>query len=213
MKNNLIIISGPAASGKTTLIKELSKLYNAKYFRPSDSYLELAKQKKIPLVSAFYKITRDEAEMYFCHVCKQHSWVIGDQHLAIQFARDSQMATSNIVVEDNGEEYSPSISTAFIDNLRKDGINVLLILLKADPQILFERANRRFSEIGHPIRNKSAKEVKKEIEAELYYFDQLTRETGVENLVIDTSSSSEHEIFIRALEKISDFEKKSQALL
>lgn len=205
MKNNkLIMISGPAASGKTTLIKMLEDYFEAKYFRPVDSYFEISKQRSIPVECAFSVVNRDEAEEYFCNVCKNNPWVIGDQHLAIQFHRDSQMAVDNSINDDIEEDYSQAVSAEFINNLENNNISVLIILLKADPHILFERARNRYFEIGHTMRNKTEGEVEKELKAELSYFEQIVKDTGVGNVVIDTTNKDRTEVFLEALKAIKE---------
>lgn len=202
--NNLIMISGPAASGKTTLIKEIEKHYNAKYYRPVDSYFELAKQRNIPIEQTFSVIERDEAEAYYCNVCQKQSLVIGDQHLAIQFHRDSQMAVDNSINDDIEEDYSQAVSAEFINNLENNNISVLIILLKADPHVLFERTRNRYFEIGHTMRNKTEGEVEKELKAELSYFEKIVKDTRVGNVVIDTTNKDRTEVFLEALKAIKE---------
>lgn len=206
--NNLIMICGPAASGKTTLIKMLEDYFEAKYFRPVDSYFEISKQRSIPIERAFSVVNRNEAEEFFCNVCKNNPWVIGDQHLAIQFHRDSQMAVDNSINDDIKEEYSQAVSADFIKNLEYNNISVFIILLMADPHVLFERAQKRYYEIGHVMRNKTEEEVEKELKAELSYFEQIIKDTGVDNVVIDTTNKDRKEVILEALKAIKELWEK-----
>ena len=62
---NLVLIAGPAASGKTTLKDKLLTYYNAYSFRPADAYIMLAKQLSIPIELAFSAVNNQDAETFF----------------------------------------------------------------------------------------------------------------------------------------------------
>ncbi|MCM1234276.1 MAG: ATP/GTP-binding protein, partial [Ruminococcus flavefaciens] len=121
----LVLVCGPAASGKSTLVRLLSEYYSAYLFKPSQAYLELANMHNIPLENAFLSIDQNEAEEFFCLTCKSHKMVIGDQHLAIQYYRDSLLATGSAITEEyKNEPYECSISEEFIDKISNCGINI-----------------------------------------------------------------------------------------
>lgn len=206
--NNLVLISGPAASGKTTLKMKLLDHFNAYSFRPSDAYIILAKQRNICVEQAFSAISRYEAETYFCNLCKEYTWVIGDQHLAIQFTRDSQIAVSFRDTCEINEEYSRAVSKDLIMRLKNDGVNILILLLKASPIELLKRARNRFREIGHIVRNMTEDDVNAEVEAEISFFNELVIETGIDHFVIDTTSKSDQEVYAYALQKTQEFSEK-----
>lgn len=208
-KNNLIIVSGPAASGKTTLVKQLENCYMAYFAKPSECYLEIARRRGIPAEHAFSEVSREDAEELYCQICKSHRWVIGDQHLAIQYHRDSAMAVTNEIDSNAMEEYVPAISKDFIEKLKKAGINPFVILLEGKPEVLLERAIRREKKIGHTVRNKSIEEVTREVEAERRCFDQLVRETQIPNIAIDVTNRSQQEVYLYALQRIHELTGKS----
>ena len=51
MNNNFIMISGPAASGKSTLVYKMKDALNGFVFKPSLAYVELAKNNGIRVIS------------------------------------------------------------------------------------------------------------------------------------------------------------------
>jgi len=206
--NTLILISGPAASGKTTVVKKLVAYYKAKMKKPADCYIDIAKERGIPIEKAFTGIKREEAEDRFCKICKENPMIIGDQHLAIQFKRDSMMAVSNEINDDKEEEYTPAISKEFIEKLQKNGVNVVVLLLYASPGVLLERAKQRYKDIGHTVRNQSIEEVKREVEAERKFFATLMRENHLEGCEIRTDTKTEQEVYLDALRKTVELGRK-----
>ncbi len=203
-KHNLIIVSGPAASGKTTLIEELMNYYMAHFSKPSECYLTLARERNIPMQSAFSEVSREDAEELYCSICKSHRWVIGDQHLAIQFQRDSGMAVSNKIDSNVNEEYVPAISKEFIEKLKANGVDVFLILLDGEPEVLLKRAIRREQKTGHTVRNKTVEEMTREVEAERKIFDKLVAETQIPNCAIDVTNRSKQEVYLYAIQRIHE---------
>ena len=131
--------------------------------------------------------------------------MIGDQHLAIQFKRDSQMAMSMSDSRDVDEEYSPAVTKEFITLLRNEGVNVLIILLKSDPMTLLNRARKRFLEVGHVVRNLTVEEVSREVDAEISFFEKLVAETGVDHCMIETTDKDDQEVYAYALRKTQEF--------
>lgn len=200
--NNFIMISGPAASGKSTLVYKMKDALNGFVFKPSLAYVELAKNNGISIDRAFFDITRDMATDYFCEICNQHEIVIGDQHLAMQHYKDSMLASRNFDTIFPEEPYISTIDYNLFDKLSENQIKTLLIYLKTSPEILFERAYQRYLNDGTLIRNKTLKEVIEEVEAEYYYFNELIHKTGIENYVIDTDNKSSEEVLGNALRKV-----------
>lgn len=207
MNNNyLIIVAGPAASGKSTLIPKLSSTLAAFEYKPSKAYLDLAVEQGLSVEQAFSLVKRNDAEDYFKNICKNHRVIIGDQHLAIQYNKDSNLA---IAIESGSEapdtpdeEYVPALSAEFIESLLKNGIEVMLLLITAGAETLYQRANFRVDQTGQPLRNKSLAAVIKEREAEHYFFDLLVEETHIPSCVIDTSNMSQSEVYHEALNEI-----------
>lgn len=203
--NNFIMISGPAASGKSTLVYKMKKELSGFIFKPSLAYIELAKNNGIPIDRAFFDITRDMATDYFCEICNQHELVIGDQHLAMQHYKDSMLASCNSDMIFPEEPYISTIDYNLFDKLSNNQIKTLLIYLKASPEILFERAYQRHINDGTPIRNKTLKEVIEEVEAEYYYFNELIHKTGIDNYIIATDNKNPEEVLGNALRKVRKF--------
>lgn len=207
MNNNFIMISGPAASGKSTLVYKMKDALDGFVFKPSSAYIELAKINGISIDKAFFDITRDMASDYFSEICKQHKIVIGDQHLAMQHYKDSMLASRNFDTIFPEEPYISTIDYNLFDKLSNKQIKTLLIYLKASPEVLFERAYQRHLNDGTLIRNKTLKDVVEEVEAEYYYFNQLIDKTGIENYVIDTDNRSSDEVLGNALQKVRKFRR------
>ena len=143
--------------------------------------------------------------LFFCDLCKNYTWVIGDQHLAIQFKRDSQLAISNEINRDINEEYTPTVTKEFLKKLKHEGINVLIFFLKAEPSVLLRRALDRFLAVGHVVRNHNEYEVRREIEAEISFFQDLIVESEVDYCVIDTTDRTDLEVYAYALRKTQEF--------
>lgn len=207
MDNNFIMISGPAASGKSTLVYKMKDALNGFVFKPSLAYVELAKNNGIPIDRAFFDITRDMATDYFCEICNRHKMVIGDQHLAMQHYKDSMLASGNFDAVFPDEPYISTIDYNLFDKLSKNQIKTLLIYLKASPKILLERAYQRHLNDGTLIRNKTLQEVVEEVEAEYYYFNELIHKTGIENYVVDTDNKNSKEVLGNALQKVRKFRR------
>lgn len=207
MNNNFIMISGPAASGKSTLVYKMKDTLNGFVYKPSMAYVELAKNKGIPIDRAFFEITRDMATDYFCEICNQHKIIIGDQHLAMQHYKDSMLASHNFNIVFPEEPYISTIDYSLFSKLAENEIETLLIYLKASPEVLFERAYQRHLNDGTLIRNKTLKEVIEEVEAEYYYFNELIYKTGISNYVIDTDNKDSEEVLDNALRKVKKFRR------
>jgi len=212
-ENYLVLISGPAASGKSTLVNRIKNIFSAYNFKPSECYIKLAEKYNIPLEKAFLEVKREEAEQYYCNICKSHKLVIGEQHLAIQHHKDSSIAISNatngdILELDNlEEEYVPALSKEFIEQITNSGIKVLLILLEADPINLYLRAQGRYKNTGQYLRNKTLEDAIREVEAERKFFDELIRATNIDSCIIDTSLINEEEVVRNAVQKICEFKR------
>lgn len=203
--NKFIMVSGPAASGKSTLVSDMNDELSGFIFKPSQAYIELAKINGIPLTRAFFDITREMAGEYFCDICKQHDIVIGDQHLAMQHCRDSRLATSSSEMNFSNEPYVSTLDYDLFDKLSANQIKTILIYLKASPEVLFERAYKRHIYSGTPMRNKTLDEVIDEVKAEYYYFRELVEKTRIDSFEIETDDKSSNEVLEYALRKVRKY--------
>lgn len=210
MGNNLfVMVSGPAASGKTTLIQKMGVCLPMYFYKPSNAYFDIAKQRRIDVSLAFDKIMEEDAQNYFCNICKAHEITIGDQHLAIQPNKDSAIASGRIVdgMFEN-EPYAPGINYSLFEKLSESDIKTLLIYLKASPEVLFERAYQRNLDTGMYIRNKTLREVEDEVAAEWYYYNGLMKQVDIESLVMDTDALSREDVLRNSMEKTLKLSRK-----
>lgn len=207
IKNTFIMISGPAASGKSTLVEGLSKKLPAYVYKPSKSFIDLAIQKKIPIDRAFYDISREDAENHFCEKCKKHNIVVGDQHLSIQHNKDSIIAAGNSEGTFIDEPYVSALDYEIFEKLSKNDIYAFLIYLKASPELLYERAYKRYLINGTYIRNKNLKETEEEVAAEEYYFNELINKVNIDNYIIDTDKINSDGVLEDALQKTLKFRR------
>lgn len=207
MDKTYVMITGPAASGKTTLCKSLCETIPTHFYKPSYAYFELAQLLNIPKENMFSIIPEEDAINRFCDICTKHIITIGDQHLAIQFKRDSAIATKQLIDIDPNEPYVSAINPSIFDKLDDKGVKTILIYLKANPELLFERAHKRYNETGMFIRNNNLQEVIDEINAEEYYFNELIAKKNIENMTIDINGLAKEDIYLKAKRKI--LEKRS----
>ena len=206
-ENIFIMVSGPAACGKSTLVNGISTNLPAYIYQPARSFIELAKERKIPIERAFYDISREDAENHFCKKCKENNIVVGDQHLAIQHNKDSKIASSDPNIIFPSEPYVSAIDYDLFDKLSENEIKTLLIYLKASPEILYERAYKRFLEQGTFIRNKNLDEVIEEVKAEEFYFHQLINKVAIDSHIIDTDYKEADEVLDNALRRTLKFRR------
>ncbi len=61
-----VMVSGPATSGKSTLVEKMVSILPAYFYKPSKACIDLAKAKGISTEKAFGDKTTEEAENYFC---------------------------------------------------------------------------------------------------------------------------------------------------
>lgn len=195
MSKTYVMVTGPAASGKSELCKAVSTNLDARFYKPAYAYFELAKKYNIPNERVFFDVNPDEAMTHFCNVCKTHELVIGDQHLAIQHERDSALATNQITEIDASEPYVSAIDYSLFDKLSDAEVKTLLIYLKANPEILYERAYKRYLETGAPLRNRNLQEVIDEVHAEEFYFNELIIRKNLENYVINTDNLTQENVY------------------
>lgn len=204
-ENIFIMVSGPAACGKSTLVNGLSGKMPVHIYPPSRSFIELSKKRNISIDRAFHDIKREDAENHFCNVCKKYKTVVGDQHLAIQHYKDSVIASGNPTMIFPEEPYVSAIDYDLFDKLTENQIHTLLIYLKASPEILYERAYSRYAEHGTYIRNQTIDEVRKEVKAEEYYFNELINKVNIDNCVIDTDYKESNEVLENAIQRTLRF--------
>ena len=204
-ENIFIIVSGPAACGKSTLVNGLSEKISAYIYQPSKAFIELAKKRNISIDRAFHDIKREDAENHFCNVCKKYKTVVGDQHLAIQHYKDSIIASGNPTIIFPDEPYVSAIDYDLFDKLTENQIYTLLIYLKASPEILYERAYNRYVKHGTYIRNQTIDEVLEEVKAEDYYFNELISRVNIDSHVIDTDYKKSNEVLENAIQRTLRF--------
>lgn len=207
MSKTYVMVTGPAASGKSELCKAVSNNLSAQFYKPAHAYFELAKKYNIPNERVFFDINPNEAIAHFCNVCKAYELVIGDQHLAIQHKRDSALATNQITEIDISEPYVSALDYSLFDKLSDVEVKTLLIYLKANPEILYERAYRRHLETGAPLRNRNLQEVKDEINAEEFYFNELIIRKKLENYIINTDNLTLENVYVKAKKHILERKK------
>lgn len=195
MSKLYVMVTGPAASGKSELCKAVSNNMSAQFYKPTYAYFELAKKYNIPNDRVFFDVQSDEATNHFCNICKAHELVIGDQHLAIQHKRDSALATNQLIDIDPNEPYISAVDYTLFDKLSEAEVKTLLIYLKANPEILYERAYRRYLETGAPLRNRNVQEVIDEVNAEEYYFQELISQKNLDNYIINTDNLTRENVY------------------
>lgn len=209
-KSIFVMVSGPAASGKSTLVENMSTELSAHIYKPSMSYIDLASKKGIEVSRAFYDIDIQEAENYFCKVCGNHEITVGDQHLAIQHFKDSSIASSNPNIKFPDEPYVSAINYDLFETLMENEIYTLLIYLKASPEVLYERAYQRFLQNGMFIRNKTLNEVIEEVNAEDYYFNELINKVNISSHTINTDNIDSKSVLDIAMKKTLNFKEKNK---
>lgn len=207
MDSIFIMVSGPAACGKSTLVGNMVSTLSAYFYKPSRAYFDLAKEKGIPAEKAFQEITAAEAENYFCGVCKNHDITIGDQHLSIQPMKDTAIALGNTDIEYSSEPYVSAINYDLFARLNENEVRTLLIYLRASAETLYERAYQRNRETGMFIRNKSIAEVKEEVEAEDYYYKELIRRANISSYIIDTGNLDSEKVLEIASKRVLKFKR------
>lgn len=200
--NKFIMVSGPAACGKSTLVRTLNNTFDGYMYSPSKAYIDLSIARGIPVKGAFDNIAQSEAEDYFCQICTEHLYVIGDQHLSIQPNKDSAIASGNPSLVFTEENYVSALDYNLFYKLSNRDIQTFIIYLSASPEVLFERAYSRYLKEKIFIRNKSVDDVIKEVEAENYFFKQLVDKTGLENIKINTDNLTPEEVKDIAVQKI-----------
>lgn len=183
-----MMVTGPAASGKSTLCNKLCTELPAFFYKPAIAYFELAKKYGISKERVFYDVNPAEVTTYFCDACRKHNIVVGDQHLAIQHKKDSALALNKLLDIDPNEPFVSAIDYSLFDRMVDVDIKTIIIYLKANAEVLFERAYRRNIETGAVIRNRCLQEVKDEINAEDYFFYELINKKKIDNYIIDTDA-------------------------
>ena len=186
MESVYIMVTGPAASGKSTLCSKMCIELPAFFYKPANAYFELAKKYGIPKERIFYDVNPAEVSKYFCDICKKHDIVVGDQHLAIQHKKDSALALNKIIDIDPNEPFVSAVDYSLFDKMADAHIKTIIVYLKANPEILYERAYRRSIETGAVMRNRCLQEVIDEINAEEYFFQELINIKKIENFIINT---------------------------
>lgn len=186
---NYIMVTGPAAVGKSTLCSQLSNELPAFFYKPAMAYFDLSKLNNIPQEKMFSLIDSNVAIEYFCEICKKYDTIVGDQHLAIQPKKDSALAAGKLIKTSVNEPFVSAIDYNIFNKMHESNILPIIVYLKANPEVLFERAYRRNVETGFPIRNKTLNEVIEEVMAEEYYYIELIKATSIDSVTFDTSKT------------------------
>lgn len=204
MSNRYILVTGPAASGKSTLVSSICEDSNYYFYKPSQAYIDVAREKEIPKSRIFYDVKQLDVTHKLIEICQEHYTVIGDQHLSIQHKRDSAIAIGDYTNIDINEPYVSALDYNLIEEVLKQDVSIQLIYLKATARKLYQRAYQRYIETGFVLRNKTIEEVQTEIEAEEYYFNELRKLFNLQNYIIDTNDKSKEEIKRLTLKRIGD---------
>ena len=202
--NIFVMVSGPAASGKSTLVDRMATTLPAHFYKPSKAYINLAKAKGILVEKAFRDVSESEAGDYFCKICKGYPITIGDQHLSIQPIKDTAIAIGDTNQEFQDEPYVSAIDYTLFEKLGTNEIRTLLIYLKASVKELYKRAYQRNQETGMYIRNKTLADVKAEVEAEEYHFNELIGKVNVDSHIIETSNLTADEVLYNAVSRVRE---------
>ncbi len=200
--NRFILVTGPAASGKTTLVSNICEDPNYFFYKPSQAYIDIAKKKNISRDRMFYDIKQTDIIKKVIEVCKDYYTVIGDQHLSIQHKRDSKIATGVYDDIDINEPYVAALNYDLINELLKKDIKILIIYLRATAKNLYQRAYQRHIDTGFVLRNKTVEEVQAEVQAEEYFFNELIKLFNLQNYIIDTNNHSKEDIKKLSLQRI-----------
>jgi len=208
--SKLIIIAGPAGTGKSTIIKNLTDRYNFIYYRPCDVYLDNAKKMGIPISNAFEALSDEKAGSIYANICLNNELVICDQHLAIQYKKDSQLASSIVNITNEDEKYVESLNCDFMNNLINDDLDILVICLYADKEHLYNRMINRNNDNGQLVRNNDINACGKELEAELYFFEKLINDYNILGVKIDTSNLSMEEVLDYVIQSINESRGKKR---
>lgn len=202
--NIFVMVSGPVASGKSTLADRMVSTLPAHFYKPSKAYIDLAKAKGIPIENAFQDVSVNEAGDYFCKICKEHPITIGDQHLSIQPIKDTAIAIGDTNQDFQDEPYVSAIDHTLFEKLDINKVRTLLIYLKASAEELYKRACQRNQETGMYIRNRTLDDVKAEVEAEEYYFNELIGKVNVDSHIIETSNITADEVLHNAVSRVRE---------
>jgi len=205
MEHIYVMVTGPAASGKSTLCNKLCVNLPAFFYKPADAYFALAKIHNIPRERVFYDVDLEELANHFSNTCLQHDIAIGDQHLAIQHNRDSALAVEEDKKIDLAEPFVSAVDYNLFDVMQEKEIKPIIIYLTADPNLLYERAYNRNLEIGHVLRNKSLEDVKNEIEAEDYFYHELINKKELDSIKLNTSTNDINTVYEKAKSKVLEY--------
>mgnify|MGYP002509723592 FL=1 len=201
-KHNLILIGGPAACGKSTLINMMLNQGGVFYYRRNNAFFDCAQEKGIPRDAAYQAITSEQADHRFVAECLKFNTIISDVHYGVQLHRDRNFSLGQVVGLTD-ESYVPTISSHLLEICRKKNISVTAILLRADVAILWERAVCREKLEGKPLRATSLYDIQAELQAECFYWEQIKKNPHIKSLCFDTSHIEPDQI----LKQLSNFYK------
>ena len=206
--NTIIMVCGPAATGKSTLVNGLISYYDGYYYRPCNSFFDLADEKGLLKEQAFELIDDIDAGIRFEKVCANNKTVVFDQHAAIQYKKDSTLACDIFNYENMDEPYQASLTSDFFKPILSKEYVIISILLFANSNILFNRALNRNKITGQFIRNPVIGNVNTELENEIYFYNQMVNNFNFKSIEVDTSSLSESEVLEIVIQRINEFRTK-----
>ena len=192
-KHNLILIGGPEACGKSTLIHSIISQCQVGYYRRNNAFFDCAKELGIPVEDVYQTVTPEQADRRFVSECLKYSIMISDVHYGVQLYRDQNLALGR-VVDSISEDYVPTISNRLLSMCKDYNIYVTAVLLYADVSILLERAVSRRNLDGKILRAVSLEDIQTELQAERHYWEQLRTDSGVNTRMINTSELTPDQI-------------------
>jgi len=185
-----VLIGGPAGAGKSTLATLLVRDSAFYPYRPSQAYLDLAHLRGVPRNMAFSQISQTDAEDFFLSACGTCESIVSEVHYAIQFERDSALATgAQLEGGPYCEPYEAAMTSRLVELLVASGREVWLILLVAPAPVLLERVIRRSAVSGHPVRIATVEGFELELEAECREWKVLCRCTGANSAPLSSMVS------------------------
>ena len=185
-RHSLLLIGGPAACGKSTLVHSITTQCQVGYYRRNSAFFDCAEEMGIPREAVYQTVTPEQADKRFISECLKHRIMVSDVHYGVQLHRDQNLALGR-VVDSVTENYVPTISDRLLLMCENHNISVTAVLLYADASILYERAVSRRNLDGKILRAVSLEDIQIELQAEHHYWGQLRSNSTINTLIINTS--------------------------
>lgn len=204
---SLILIGGPTACGKSTLVKSLNQsISGSVVYRRQQGFFDIAEQKKIPRDEIYSKVSSNEVDDWFVNICKKSSIVISDVHYAIQMSRNGINKNSNIDIH---QEYVATISQNLLNKLFINDINVMAIYLYCSPHSCLVRAAARYEINQKDVRNISVEDAIIETYSEEKEWNNIISTNMVDGLKLNSELLSTKELTDQCLEYLEKANEKS----